>query len=44
MKDAWTVDNNMLTPTMKTKRNMIEKNYEPMMTPWYEGKEVIIWE
>ena len=44
MKEAWTVDNNMLTPTMKTKRNIIEKNYEPMMEPWYEGKESIIWE
>jgi long-chain acyl-CoA synthetase len=44
MKEAWTVDNNMLTPTMKTKRNVIEKNYEHMMEPWYEGKENIIWE
>jgi long-chain acyl-CoA synthetase len=39
MKEAWTVDNNMLTPTMKTKRNIIEKNYGPMMEPWYEEKE-----
>jgi len=44
MKEAWTVDNNMLTPTMKTKRNIIEKNYGPMMEPWYEEKEQVIWE
>lgn len=44
VKDSWTVDNNMLTPTMKTKRNVIEKNYAPMMEPWYEEKESIIWE
>lgn len=44
MKDTWTVDNNMLTPTMKTKRNVIEKNYASMMEPWYEDKESIIWE
>lgn len=44
IKEAWTVDNNMLTPTLKTKRNVIEKNYEPMMEPWYEGQENIIWE
>lgn len=44
IKGTWTVDNNMLTPTMKTKRNVIEKNYAPMMEPWYENKESIIWE
>lgn len=44
MKDAWTVENNMLTPTMKIKRNIIEKNYASNMEPWYEGKEPIIWE
>lgn len=44
MKEAWTVDNNMLTPTMKTKRNVIEKTYGQMMEPWYEGKENVIWQ
>ena len=44
IKGAWTIDNNMLTPTMKTKRNVIEKNYASMMEPWYETKESIIWE
>jgi long-chain acyl-CoA synthetase len=44
MKEAWTVDNNMMTPTMKTKRNVIEKKYAPNMEPWYDKKEVIIWE
>jgi len=44
IKGTWTVDNNMLTPTMKTKRNVIEKNYASMMEPWYENKESIIWE
>lgn len=44
IKGTWTVDNNMLTPTMKTKRNVIEKNYASMMEPWYETKESIIWE
>lgn len=26
-KDAWTIDNNIMTPTMKVKRNEIEKHY-----------------
>jgi long-chain acyl-CoA synthetase len=44
LKEAWTVDNNMMTPTMKTKRNVIEKKFAPNMEPWYDKKEVIIWE
>lgn len=44
MKEPWTVDNNMLTPTMKTKRGVIEKNYAPKMEVWYEMTEKIIWE
>jgi len=44
MKEAWTVENNMLTPTMKIKRNVVEKNYGAMMKPWYESKGTVIWE
>jgi long-chain acyl-CoA synthetase len=44
MKDAWTVDNNMLTPTMKTKRNVIEKNYNARLEPWYEVPGAVLWE
>jgi long-subunit acyl-CoA synthetase (AMP-forming) len=25
MQEEWTVDNNLLTPTMKVKRNVLEK-------------------
>jgi len=44
LKNPWTVDNNMMTPTMKTKRNVIEKNFDAKMEPWYALKELIIWE
>jgi long-chain acyl-CoA synthetase len=43
MTEPWTVDNNMLTPTMKIKRNVIEKNFEPNMEKWYEHDDTIIW-
>lgn len=43
MNEPWTVDNNMLTPTMKIKRNVIEKHFTPHMEPWYEEKETVIW-
>lgn len=44
VRDAWTVDNNLMTPTMKIKRNVIEARYDASLQPWYENDEVIIWE
>ena len=44
VKDMWTVDNNMMTPTMKTKRNVVEKHYGPSLETWYHGEETVIWE
>jgi long-subunit acyl-CoA synthetase (AMP-forming) len=33
-----------MTPTMKIKRNVIEKEFEPSYEKWYEDSEVIIFE
>ncbi|MEZ0539008.1 AMP-binding protein [Fibrella arboris] len=44
VRDPWTVDNNLMTPTMKIKRNMVEARYQANLQPWYENDEVIIWE
>lgn len=33
--DAWTPDNDMLTPTFKLKRNEIERAYKDQMEDWY---------
>jgi len=44
VRESWTVDNNMMTPTMKIKRNIIEARYEPHMPVWYERDEAVIWE
>lgn len=44
MREPWTVDNNKLTPTMKIKRNVVEKEFAPKFEPWYEEKDTIIWE
>jgi long-chain acyl-CoA synthetase len=43
MPDAWTVENNCLTPTMKTKRNVIEGRFEPLFETWYNAPETVIW-
>ncbi len=44
VKDAWTVDNNLMTPTMKIKRNVVEARYEPQMPHWYEQGDLVVWE
>ncbi len=44
MSEAWTVDNNLLTPTMKIKRNVVESRFQPQMEPWYGRAELVVWE
>ena len=40
--EDWTIENNLLTPTMKIKRNAIEKIYKSNYVAWYEGDRVTI--
>jgi long-chain acyl-CoA synthetase len=44
VKEAWTVENELLTPTMKIKRNPIEKIYKKNYETWYESDDRVIWE
>jgi long-subunit acyl-CoA synthetase (AMP-forming) len=44
VKDPWSIENNMITPTMKIKRNEVEKKYCPNYESWYSTKEVVVWE
>ncbi len=44
IKTPWTVENELLTPTMKIKRNPIEKIYRPSYEKWYASKDAVIWE
>jgi long-chain acyl-CoA synthetase len=43
MREEWTVDNGLLTPTLKLKRQAIEARYGPQVNGWYELQESIIW-
>ena len=40
VKKDWTVENKLLTPTMKIKRNAVEKLYNSNYSDWYEGERV----
>jgi long-chain acyl-CoA synthetase len=41
VKEDWTVENELLTPTMKIKRNAIEKIYQSNYVSWYEEERVL---
>jgi long-chain acyl-CoA synthetase len=39
----WTVDNGIVTPTFKVKRNRIEEIYGPMYERWVTERRTVIW-
>lgn len=44
MSEEWTVDNGLMTPTMKIKRNSIEKIHSDKYKSWFERDEKVIFE
>ena len=44
MKEAWSIANGMMTPTMKVKRNEVEKIHLPKYPTWYAHQELVVWE
>lgn len=41
---TWSIDNNLLTPTLKIKRREIEKQYQSFYKKWYQQEETVLWE
>ena len=44
MKEDWTVDNGLMTPTMKIKRSQVEKIHRHMYRAWFDAPERVIYE
>ena len=43
-KEGWTVDNGILTPTLKIKRNILEDRYARLLEKSAQAKEAVVWE
>ena len=44
LKDNWSIENGLLTPSMKIKRNAVEKIYQPKYFEWFQHDKKVIWE
>ena len=44
MKEDWNVDNGLTTPTLKVKRNAIEKIHQPYYKQWFDMEDKVIFE
>lgn len=44
MKEDWTVENGLMTPTLKIKRSQVEKIHMPMYRSWFDAEERILYE
>lgn len=43
VRDQWTVDNGMVTPTLKIKRAAVEASYGPRFESWAQQRQAVIW-
>jgi long-chain acyl-CoA synthetase len=42
-REAWTVDNDLITPTFKVKRNRIEERFAARYDDWERARQKVIW-
>jgi long-chain acyl-CoA synthetase len=44
MRDDWTVENGLMTPSLKVKRNELERLHLQKYPKWYQEDDVVVWE
>ncbi len=44
VRDEWTPENGILTPTLKIKRGAVDDRYQHHYEKWYEGGKGVVWE
>ncbi len=44
VSEAWTVDNDLVTPTLKVKRNRVEARYAHHYEGWVGARRPVIWQ
>ena len=43
MRSAWTVDNGLITPTFKVKRNVVEERFGGQFERWSSARQTVVW-
>lgn len=43
VKDVWSIETGFLTPSMKIKRNVLEKHYQPAYRSWVNRDSLVVW-
>ena len=43
LPEAWTVENGLMTPTLKVKRNVLEKQFNSRYADWYNTLGEVVW-
>ena len=44
VQDEWQIENGFLTPSMKIRRAVIERTYEPHLDRWYAERSAVVWQ
>ncbi|MCC6726623.1 MAG: AMP-binding protein [Saprospiraceae bacterium] len=44
VREPWTVENNLMTPSLKLRRKYLEAHFAERMMGWYEMKGKVVWE
>lgn len=44
LQNNWSIENGLMTPSLKVKRNAVEKLYESRYLEWFNQDKVVVWE